>query len=113
MAQYRRYRRPLPSTKAVTAKVLALTAAAVLAIGALISVEMAAGNDPALGQKTARVKHASGSSSSASGSSSGSGGSQYNGDSSQSYGYSSGSSGSSAGSSGYSYSPPPVTSSTS
>jgi hypothetical protein len=97
----------------VTAKVLVLTLAAVLAIGALISVEMAAGNDPALGQKTAPVKHVSASPSSAGGPPSGSDGYSYNGYGSGSNGSASGSSGSSAGSSGYSYSPPPVTSSTS
>jgi hypothetical protein len=112
MAQYRRYRRPLPSTKAVTAKIAVLAVVGALAIGALISVEMASGNDPALGQKATRVKQASTSSSNSSASSAGS-------DSYPNYGYGAGSS---SGSSGYStgsgygtqqYSPPPVTSSTS
>jgi hypothetical protein len=107
MAPYRRYRRPLPSTRALTAKIVVLAVAAAVAIGALISVEMAGGNDPALGQKAARVKHASSSSSSSSsssGSSAGSGGYSY---------YGNGSSGYSSGSGGYSSSAPPVTSSTS
>lgn len=109
MAQYRRYRRPLPSTKAVTAKIAVLAVVGALAIGALISVEMASGNDPALGQKATTVKQAS---SSSSGSSAGS-------DGYPNYDYGSGSSSSSSGystGSGYGtqqYSPPPVTSSTS
>ena len=112
MAEYRRYRRPLPSTKAVTAKIAVLAVVGALAIGALISVEMASGNDPALGQKATRVKQASTGSSNSSASSAGS-------DSYPNYGYgagnSLGSSGDSTGS-GYGtqqYSPPPVTSSTS
>jgi hypothetical protein len=109
MAQYRRYRRPLPSTKAVTAKIAVLAVVGALAIGVLISVEMASGNDPALGQKATTVKQAS---SSSSGSSAGS-------DGYPNYDYGSGSSSSSSGystGSGYGtqqYSPPPVTSSTS
>jgi hypothetical protein len=112
MAQYRRYRRPLPSAKAVTAKIAVLAVVGALAIGALISVEMASGNDPALGQKATRVKQTFTSSSSSSGSSAGSGSYPY-------YDYGSGSSSGSSGSStgsGYGtqqYSPPPVTSSTS
>lgn len=109
MAQYRRYRRPLPSTKAVTAKIAVLAVVGALAIGALISVEMASGNDPALGQKATTVKQAS---SSSSGSSSGSDGypnyDYGSGSSSSSSGYSTGS-----GSGTQQYSPPPVTSSTS
>jgi hypothetical protein len=108
--RYRRYRRPLPSTRAVTAKILALGLAAALGIGALISVEMAAGDDPTLGPKaTATAKKStatpSGSGSSLS-SSAGSSSDPY----SQAYGYpySSGS-----GSSGYPSAPAPVTSGTS
>lgn len=84
MAPYRRYRRSLPSTKALTAKIVALAVAGALVIGAVISVEMAGGNDPALGQKATAAKKSSAATSAGSGSSS----------------------------SGYSYSPP-VTSSTS
>jgi hypothetical protein len=97
MAEYRRYRRALPSTKRMTAKIVAFAAAATLAIGGLIAAEMAAGNDPALAPKATAQKTST--SSSASGSSS-----------------SSGSNGVSPGSDGYSTrqsSPPPVTSSTS
>lgn len=111
-----RYRRSLPSTKALTAKIVALTVAGALVIGVVISVEMAGGNDPALGQKATAAKKSSAATPAGSGSSSsaGSGTGPYT----QQYGYGysnpygSGSSGSGSASSGYSYSPP-VTSSTS
>ena len=120
--RYRRYPSPLrQTTSALTMKIVLLAVVATIAIGGLIAVQMAAGSDPALGPKAAaRAKKASAASSQNGSSSSsstgtdpysqsyGSGGDGYY------YGDSSGySSGSSAGSSGYSYSPPPVTSSTS
>ena len=46
-------RRPLQSTKALTAKVALLAVIATLAIGGLIAAQMAAGNDPSLGPKAA------------------------------------------------------------
>jgi hypothetical protein len=113
MAEYRRYRRALPSTKRMTAKIVAFAAAATLAIGGLIAAEMAAGNDPALAPKATAQKTSTSSSASGSSSSSGSdpGVAPYV------YPYpSSGSNGVSPGSDGYSTqqsSPPPVTSSTS
>jgi hypothetical protein len=108
--RYRRYRRPLPSTKGLTAKIAALAVAATLAVGVLISAEMASGNDPALGPKaTATAKKSTATpaaSASSSSPSAGSGNDPYT----QQYGsgYSYGS-----GSSGYSSSPAPVTSGTS
>lgn len=131
-SQTRRYSRgPVQSTKAVTVKLTALAVIGTLLIGGLIAAQMAAGNDPALGPKAvARAKKAStkpSSNDSSTSSSTGSGTDPY----SQSYGsdgyYYGGSSGyydpsgsssgssssGSSGSSGYSYSPPPVTSSTS
>jgi hypothetical protein len=107
---YRRYRQPLPSTKAVTAKILALGVAAAVGIGGLISVEMASGNDPALGPKAtaSKSKPTTAGSRSSQSSAGGSGGDPY----SQSYGYDGGYS-YGAGSSGYSTSPAPVTSGTS
>ena len=54
MTQFRRYApAPRQSTGALTAKLVALAAAATLAIGGLIATEMAAGEDPALGPKAA------------------------------------------------------------
>jgi hypothetical protein len=98
-----RYRRgPAQSTKAVTVKLTILAVVATLLIGGLMAAQMATGNDPALGPKAvARAKKASTkpSSNSSASSSTGSGTDPY--------------SQSSSGSSGYSYSPPPVTSSTS
>lgn len=112
---YRRHRRPLPSTKALTAKIAGLAVAATLAFGVLISVEMASGNDPALGPKaTAAAKKSTanpagpGASSS---SSTGSGTDPYSED--YGYGYSYGGGSSRAGSGGYSSTPAPVTSGTS
>src|SRR5262245_9900271 len=106
MSAYRRYRPPLPSTRALTAKIVAVAVAATLAIGVLISIEMASGNDPALGPKatTQTKKSTAGQSGSGTSRSSGarSGTDSY---SQYGYGYSYGSS-----SSGYSSSPPPVTS---
>jgi hypothetical protein len=122
MAPYRRYRRPLPSTKALTAKIVALAVAATLAIGGFLAVEMAAGDDPALGPKAvAQAKKSaakSDSTNAAPSSGSGSGADPYAqpyGDDGYYYGSGSGgySSGYSSGSSGNSYSPPPVTSGTS
>jgi hypothetical protein len=116
MPSYRKYRKPLPSTKALTGKIVALMVAAALGIGALISVEMASGNDPALGPKgtpSAKKSTATPSGSGASSSSTGSGTDPY----SQQYGYGnsygSGDNGYSSGSSSPAYSPPPVTSGTS
>jgi len=108
--KYRRYRRPLPSTKGLTARIAALAVAATLALGVLISAEMVSGNDPALGPKaTATAKKSTATpagSASSSSPSAGSGNDPYT----QQYGsgYSYGS-----GSSGYSSSPAPVTSGTS
>lgn len=118
-SQARRYSRgPVQSTKAVTVKLTVLAVIGTLLIGGLIAAQMAVGNDPALGPKAvAREKKAStkpSSNDSATSSGTGSGTDPY----SQSYGsdgYYYGDSGSagSSGSTGYSYSPPPVTSSTS
>ena len=118
-SQTRRYSRgPVQSTKAVTVELTALAVIGTLLIGGLIAAQMAAGNDPALGPKAvAREKKAAtkpSSNDSATSSSTGSGTDPY----SQSYGsdgyyYGGSSSSGSSGSSGYSYSPPPVTSSTS
>ena len=69
MPVYRRYRRPLPSTKSLTAKILAAAVAAALGIGGLISVEMASGHDPALGPKATASSERSHISKSGSGSS--------------------------------------------
>jgi hypothetical protein len=95
----------------VTLKIVTLAVVATLMIGALISVEMASGDDPALGPKaTASTKKstASPSGSGSSASSSGSGTDPY----SQQYG--NGYSYAPSGSSGYSQqSPAPVTSATS
>ena len=108
MTQFRRYApAPRQSTGALTAKLVALAAAATLAIGGLIATEMAAGEDPALGPKAAaQAKKASTSSA----------GSAYGIDP-DTYPYpSSGVNGYSPGSGGYSTqhsSPPPVTSGTS
>lgn len=121
---------PSSSTSALTVKLLILAAIGSLLIAGLIAAQMASGNDPALGPKAVAAKKGtakqSGGSSSSS-SSNGSGSDPY-GESNDGYGYyyghggsdgytgSSGSSGygsSSSGSSGYSYTPPPVTSSTS
>ena len=118
---YRRYPSPLrQTTSALTMKIVLLAVIASFVIGGLIAVQMAAGSDPALGPKAAaRAKKAS-AASSQNGSSTSSNTdpySQYYGYGDDGYyygdssGYSSGSNGS--GSSGYSYSPPPVTSSTS
>ena len=117
MAEYRRYPSPLrQTTSALTVKIALLATLAALAIGGLIAVQMASGDDPALGPKAAAKAKKASTSGTETGSSSSSGYSYY-GDSSgysgDSSGYSSGSSGNSSGSSGYSYSPPPVTSSTS
>jgi len=122
MSGYRRYPSPLrQTTRALTAKIALIATVAVLLIGGLIAVQMAAGDDPALGPKAAaKARKASanafqgGSTSSSSGSASDPysqsyGDDYYYGGSS---GYSSGSSGSSSGSS-QQYSAPPVTSSTS
>lgn len=123
--QRARYGRgPAQSTLALTMKLLALAAVGMLLIGGLIAAQLASGNDPALGPKAlAQAKRStakSTSNGSSNSSSNGSASDPYN----QSYyggdgyyyggssGYSSGS-GSSSGSSGYSYTPPPVTSSTS
>jgi uncharacterized protein YfaQ (DUF2300 family) len=109
MGGYRHYRRRTrQSTRALTAKFTVLAVVAMLLIGGLLAVQMAAGDDPALGPKAAaKAKKASTRSTTATQStSSGSGIDPY----SQAYGY-----GSSAGS-GYSTqrsSPAPVTSSTS
>jgi cytoskeletal protein RodZ len=116
MSQYARYRRgPRQSTKALTAKLVLLAVIGTLLIGGLIAAQMAAGNDPSLGPKSAaRVKKAS-TSSSTSSSSTGtdSGTDPYT----QAYGgSSSGSSTGSSSGSGYSTqqsAPAPVTSSTS
>jgi hypothetical protein len=107
---YSRYRQPLPPTRRVTAKILALGVAAALGIGGLISVEMASGNDPALGPKATASKSkptpaSSGSSQSSAG---GSGGDPYSQPYGSDGGYSYG-----GGTSGYSTSPAPVTSGTS
>jgi hypothetical protein len=113
----------LQSTKALTAKLAMLAVIATLAIGGLIAAQMAAGSDPSLGPKaadranktsTSKAAGASSDSSSASGSASDPNAQTYGEDGyyGPSSGYSSGSAGSS-GSGGYSYSPPPVTSSTS
>jgi hypothetical protein len=130
-SQRRRYTRgPQQSTKALTTKLAALAVVATLVIGGLLAAQMAAGSDPALGPKaTAQTKKASAkpstngsSSSSANGAGSdpysqsyGSDGYYYGGSgySAGSGGYSSGSGANSSGSGGYSYSAPPVTSSTS
>jgi hypothetical protein len=74
MAEYRTYRRrPRQSTKALTAKLVALATAATLGIGGFIAAEMAAGDDPALGPKAAAQakKTSAGSQSSSSSTSSG------------------------------------------
>jgi hypothetical protein len=125
---YRRYPSPLrQSTSALTVKIVLVSVVATLVIGGMIAVQMAAGSDPALGPKAAaRAKKASAARNQNSASSSqssgtdpysqsyGYGGEGSYGDSGGYGGYSGGSSGSSSsGSSGYSYSPPPVTSSTS
>ena len=103
-------RRPLPSTKSLTAKVAMLAVVATLAIGGLIAAQMAAGNDPSLGPKaaaraskatTSKTATASGGSSSPSGSATDPYAQTYGDDGYNGY------------SSGYSYAPPPVTSSTS
>ena len=126
--QRTRYGRgPLQSTKSLTMKLLVLSVVGTLLISGLIAAQMASGNDPALGPKAvAQAKRSAGktSKSSSTQSSNGAGSDPY----SQGYGgdyyyyggssgYSGGSSGYSGGSSGsssnYSYSPPPVTSSTS
>jgi hypothetical protein len=105
MAEYRRYRRrPRSSTRAMTAKLVALAAAGTLAIGGLIAAEMAAGDDPALGPKAMAAKKSAASSGSSSSSSTSSATDPYT----QQYGYGYGS-----GSGGYSSSPAPVTSGTS
>ncbi len=115
---------PIRSTRALTMKLLALALVGTLLIGGLIAAQMASGSDPALGPKAlaqakrSTAKAASRSSSSSAGDGTGSdpysqsyGGDYYY------YGGTNGSSGSSGysgtGSGGYSYSPPPVTSSTS
>jgi hypothetical protein len=108
MPDYQRYRRrPRPSTKALTVKLVALGVAATLAIGGLIAAEMAAGDDPGLGPKAKATKKsaatAAGSRSSTA-SSVASGTDPYSPSSGYSYG---------SGSSGYSSAPSPVTSSTS
>jgi hypothetical protein len=119
MEEYRRYRRrpPRQSTSALTVKLAMLAVVATLAVGGLIAAQMAAGNDPSLGPKSAnsakKATAKTSSSASSSGAPSGSidpyaqsyGGDGYNGSSS---GYSSGS--------GYSTqqsAPAPVTSGTS
>jgi hypothetical protein len=132
-SQRSRYARgPLQSTKALTTKLVMLAVVGSLLIGGLIAAQMASGNDPALAPKAAlRAKKASAKSTSNSASTSASNGSgsdpysqsygsdgyynYYGGSSgySGSDGYSSGSGSSGSGSSGYTYSPPPVTSSTS
>jgi hypothetical protein len=131
-SQRSRYARgPLQSTKALTTKLVMLAVVGSLLIGGLIAAQMASGNDPALAPKAAaRAKKASAESTANSASTSASNGSgsdpysqSYGSDGYYNYyggsdGYSSGSgssgSGSSgSGSSGYTYSPPPVTSSTS
>ena len=117
-SQARRYSRgPVQSTKALTVKLAVLAVVATLLIGGLIAAQMAAGNDPALGPKAvARAKKASTKPSSNDSASSSSTDRDRPlhpelrlrrlllGDSS---------SAGSSGSTGYSYSPPPVTSSTS
>jgi cytoskeletal protein RodZ len=124
MSQYARYRRqPRQSTKALTAKLVLLAVIGTLLIGGLIAAQMAAGNDPSLGPKSAaRTKKASTSTSSSSSADSGTDPNTTSGSSAGSGDYSSGTSGSSSGSSGsssgYGYStqqssPAPVTSSTS
>jgi hypothetical protein len=109
MSGYRQYRRRArQSTRALTAKFTVLAVVATLLIGGLLAVQMAAGDDPALGPKAAaKAKKASTRSSTTTQSTSS--GSQID-PYSQSYDY-----GSSAGS-GYSAqqsSPAPVTSGTS
>lgn len=114
------------STKALTVKLTLFAVVATIVIGGLIATQMAAGNDPALGPKAAaraKKKAAGNTSNNGSSASSGSGtqvdpyGQGY-GDDGYYYGYggnygSSSSGSSSSGSSGYTYTPPPVTSSTS
>jgi hypothetical protein len=98
----RRYRRRArQSTRALTARFTVLAVVVALAIGGLLAVQMASGDDPALGPKAAdRTKKASATNSQ---------GSQE----SQSYGYYGSPSGYSSGYSAQQSSPAPVTSSTS
>lgn len=102
-------RRPSQSTRALTAKVAMLAVIATLAIGGLIAAQMATGSDPALGPKAADRSHKVSNSKSTSDSS----GSSTSGSATYPYAQTYGNDGYTGSSSGYSYSPPPVTSSTS
>jgi hypothetical protein len=112
-------RGPVQSTKALTAKLALLAIVGTILIGGLIAAQLAAGNDPALGPKAAKLAKKTSANSTTTGSSTGSSSSSSATDPyAQQYGngYSSGSSGYSSGSSGYSTqqsAPAPVTSSTS
>lgn len=119
-------RGPVQSTRAVTMKLLVLSLVGTVLFGVLIAAQMASGNDPALGPKAvAQAKRSTAKSSNKSSSTSSSNGSgtdpysqgYYGGDGyyygGDGYSGSSGSSSGSSGTSSYSYSPPPVTSSTS